>query len=115
MSREQRHRAISRPPYLLPLLPLVGSGGEGEKVEEGAGGDGEGEEVEEGAGGDGEGVRDEMEEGVGDGAGWWDAEEGEGKPVLVVRCIRVYSGTSDKGPSEIRTTSLQRTLVVVPC
>ena len=42
MSREQRHRAISRPPYLLPLLPLVGSGGEGEKVEEGAGGDGEG-------------------------------------------------------------------------
>ena len=96
MSREQRHRAISRPPYLLPLLPLVGSGGEGEKVEEGAGGDGEG-------------VRDEMEEGVGDGAGWWDAEEGEGKPVLVVRCItiRVYSGTSNKGPSEIRMTSLQ--------
>ena len=27
----------------------------------------------------------------------------------------VYSGTSDKGPSEIGTTSLQRTLVVAPC
>ena len=34
-------------------------------------------------------------------------------------CIRhldvKYSGTSDKGPSEIGTTSLQRTLVAVPC
>ena len=27
----------------------------------------------------------------------------------------VYSGTSDKGPSEIGTTSLQRTLVAAPC
>ena len=27
----------------------------------------------------------------------------------------VYSGTSDKGPSEIRTTSLQRTLVAATC
>ena len=27
----------------------------------------------------------------------------------------VYSGTSDKGPSEIGTTSLQRTLVSIPC
>ena len=26
-----------------------------------------------------------------------------------------YSGTSDKGPSEIGTTSLQRTLVAAPC
>ena len=26
-----------------------------------------------------------------------------------------YSGTSDEGPSEIGTTSLQRTLVVAPC
>ena len=26
-----------------------------------------------------------------------------------------YSGTSDKGPSEIGTTSLQRTLVSTPC
>ena len=26
-----------------------------------------------------------------------------------------YGGTSDKGPSEIGTTSLQRTLVVAPC
>ena len=29
--------------------------------------------------------------------------------------IAVFSGTSDKGPSEIRTTSLQRTLVAAPC
>ena len=28
---------------------------------------------------------------------------------------RLYSGTSDKGPSEIGTTSLQRTLVAAPC
>ena len=36
---------------------------------------------------------------------------------LAVLCVmeRVYSGTSDKGPSEIGTTSLQRTLVVAPC
>ena len=27
----------------------------------------------------------------------------------------VYSGTSDKGPSEIETTSLERTLVAAPC
>ena len=27
----------------------------------------------------------------------------------------IYSGTSDKGPSEIGTTSLQRTLVSTPC
>ena len=27
----------------------------------------------------------------------------------------VYSGTSDKEPSEIRMTSLQRTLVSTPC
>ena len=27
----------------------------------------------------------------------------------------IYSGTSDKGPSEIGTTSLQRTLVLAPC
>ena len=27
----------------------------------------------------------------------------------------VYSGTSDNGPSEIGTTSLQRTLVATPC
>ena len=27
----------------------------------------------------------------------------------------VYSGTSDKGPSEIGTTSIQRTLVAAPC
>ena len=27
----------------------------------------------------------------------------------------VYSGTSDKGPSEMGTTSLQRTLVAAPC
>ena len=27
----------------------------------------------------------------------------------------IYSGTSDKGPSEIGTTSLQRTLVATPC
>ena len=27
----------------------------------------------------------------------------------------VYSGTSDTGPSEIGTTSLQRTLVAAPC
>ena len=27
----------------------------------------------------------------------------------------IYSGTSDKGPSEIGTTSLQRTLVAAPC
>ena len=26
-----------------------------------------------------------------------------------------YNGTSDKGPSEIGTTSLQRTLVASPC
>ena len=26
-----------------------------------------------------------------------------------------YSGASDKGPSEIGTTSLQRTLVAAPC
>ena len=26
-----------------------------------------------------------------------------------------YSGTSDKGPSEIGTTSLQRTFVAAPC
>ena len=33
------------------------------------------------------------------------------------RCgiVLVYSGTSDKGPSEIGTTSLQRTLVEAPC
>ena len=30
-------------------------------------------------------------------------------------CGGVYSGTSDKGPSEIGTTSLQRTLVATPC
>ena len=28
---------------------------------------------------------------------------------------RFYSGTSDKGPSEIGTASLQRTLVAAPC
>ena len=28
---------------------------------------------------------------------------------------RLYSGTSDKRPSEIGTTSLQRTLVAAPC
>ena len=27
----------------------------------------------------------------------------------------VYSGTSDKGPSEIGTATLQRTLVAAPC
>ena len=27
----------------------------------------------------------------------------------------IYSGTSDKGPSEIGTTSLQRALVAAPC
>ena len=32
-----------------------------------------------------------------------------------VRCISVYSGTSDKGPSEIGMTSLQRTLLEAPC
>ena len=34
---------------------------------------------------------------------------------LGVRRVYAYSGTSDKGPSEIGTTSLQRTLVVAPC
>ena len=34
---------------------------------------------------------------------------------LGVRRVYVYSGTSDKGPSEIGTTSLQRRLVVAPC
>ena len=39
---------------------------------------------------------------------------------LLVRCVRsitahMYSGTSDKGPSEIGTTSLQKTLVSTPC
>ena len=29
--------------------------------------------------------------------------------------VPLYSGTSDKGPSEIETTSLQRTLVAAPC
>ena len=29
--------------------------------------------------------------------------------------IEVYSGSFDKGPSEIGTTSLQRTLVAAPC
>ena len=29
--------------------------------------------------------------------------------------LPIYSGTSDKGPSEIGTTSLQRTLVAAPC
>ena len=29
--------------------------------------------------------------------------------------MQIYSGTSDKGPSEIGTTSLQRTLVAAPC
>ena len=29
--------------------------------------------------------------------------------------LKQYSGTSDKGPSEIGTTSLQRTLVGAPC
>ena len=29
--------------------------------------------------------------------------------------ITNYSGSSDKGPSEIETTSLQRTLVAAPC
>ena len=33
---------------------------------------------------------------------------------LVLAVIK-YSGTSDKGPSEIGTTSLQRTLVSTPC
>ena len=33
---------------------------------------------------------------------------------LVGQC-RKYSGTSDKGPSEIGTTSLQRTLFAAPC
>ena len=28
--------------------------------------------------------------------------------------VYIYSGTSDKGPSEIGTTSLQRTLVAAP-
>ena len=32
-----------------------------------------------------------------------------------VEMLNVYSGTSDKGPSEIGTTSLQRTLVAAPC
>ena len=32
-----------------------------------------------------------------------------------IRKERGYSGTSDKGPSEIGTTSLQRTLVAAPC
>ena len=34
---------------------------------------------------------------------------------LQVCAFRFYSGTSDKGPSEIGTTSLQRTLVSTPC
>ena len=29
-------------------------------------------------------------------------------------CLLVYSGTSDKGPSEIGTTSLQRTKLLAP-
>ena len=29
--------------------------------------------------------------------------------------VNEYSGSSDKGPSEIGTTSLQRTLVAAPC
>ena len=35
-------------------------------------------------------------------------------PVKKVMAV-LYSGTSDKGPSEIGTTSLQRTLVAAPC
>ena len=35
--------------------------------------------------------------------------------VIYVNMVRCYSGTSDKGPSEIGTTSLQRTLVSIPC
>ena len=35
----------------------------------------------------------------------------DGQPALM---LAVYSGTSDKGPSEIGTTSLQRTLVSTP-
>ena len=31
------------------------------------------------------------------------------------RLVMNYSGTSDKGPSNIGTTSLQRTLVSTPC
>ena len=31
------------------------------------------------------------------------------------QCLMCYSGTSNKGPSEIGTTSLQRTLVAAPC
>ena len=38
---------------------------------------------------------------------------------VYVLCVlayhKYYSGTSDKGPSEIGTTSLQRTLVAAPC
>ena len=38
-------------------------------------------------------------------------------PVLVgcIVLFYVYSGTSDKGPSEIGTASLQGTLVAAPC
>ena len=35
-------------------------------------------------------------------------------PIVVLQ-TNIYSGTSDKGPSEIGTTSLQRTLVAAPC
>ena len=34
---------------------------------------------------------------------------------VCVRVLHTYSGTSNKGPSEIGTTSLQRTLVAAPC
>ena len=32
-----------------------------------------------------------------------------------VKEVAIHSGTSDKGPSEIGTTTLQRRLVVAPC
>ena len=40
-------------------------------------------------------------------------ERGKGEGELNAQSI--YSGTSDKGPSEIGTASLQRTLVSTPC
>ena len=42
-------------------------------------------------------------------------EEGGSLPLPSLLFIAVFSGTSDKGPSEIGTTSLQRTLVAAPC
>ena len=46
---------------------------------------------------------------------WNEVRYSSRKAVAASKVCAVYSGTSDKGPSEIGTTSLQGTLVAAPC